>query len=54
MYFPWNYRSRTDGTGRITRRRHDGERGRLVFNALDERGRVLGSADMQIGPRAAS
>lgn len=51
MYFPWNYRRRASN-GRVTRRPHNGDRGRHVFNVLDARGRIIGSADLQIGPRA--
>ena len=51
-YFPWNY-GRRIADGRVTRRVHHGARGWHVFNAVDARGRILGSAALQVGPRAA-
>lgn len=50
-YFPWNYRRRTV-VGRVGGRTHAGDRGRHALNALDANGRVIGSAELQIGPRA--
>lgn len=50
-YFPWSY-GRRASSGRVSRQVHGGGRGCHVFNALDAHGRVVGSADFQVGPRA--
>jgi GNAT superfamily N-acetyltransferase len=51
-YFPWNYRRRDKSGGRVIRRRHDAGRGEHVVNALDDRGRIVGSAHLRVGARA--
>ena len=50
VWFPWNYRRRTK-TGRVGVTRFAAEPGLVVFNAVDGRGRVLGSCSMRIGYR---
>jgi hypothetical protein len=52
-YFPWNYARRHQGA-RIGRRVHVADRGCHAFNALDSRGRVVGSALALIAPRASA
>src|SRR3954453_13255937 len=50
-WFPWNYRRSRWSGDRVRVARYDPEPGLVVVNAVDGRGRVLGSCALRIGYR---